>query len=68
MSYGIKIINVVTEDGRPQTTEYWLKTLSEYTEGNVSKPIAFESIEDAEVYAQNHELHSFQIKELLNNQ
>lgn len=65
MAYGIKIISVVTEDGRPKKSEYFLKNLSEHTGEHNITPLLFESVEEAEVYAQNHELHSFEIDEWL---
>lgn len=50
MKYGIKLKN-----------GQWLYMLSEY-EGNHRKPYMFESVGDAEVYAQNHELSNYLIE------
>ena len=61
--YGIKIISIITEDGRPMRSEYFLKNLSEYA-GAAAKPLQFESIEDAEIYAQSHEIPNYEISEI----
>lgn len=45
-------------------SEYFLQNLSEYVgEGN-TRALKFENIEDAEIYAQSHEIPNYEISEL----
>ena len=62
--YGIKIVRQITEDGAPTHIEYWMKTISEHTHTSNVKLLTFESIEDAEIYAQNHELSLYVIEKV----
>lgn len=60
--YGIKIVSTITEEGSPKTVDYWMKNLSEYEgEGNI-KLLEFDTQEEAEIYAQNHELSNFVVE------
>lgn len=53
MKYGIKL--------RTANSINWFGTLTEYT-GSSAKPLVFESIDEAEIYAQNHELPNYTIE------
>lgn len=56
--YGIKIT-------QKDNTRNWLQSLSEYR-GSSSKPLRFETKEEAEVYAYDNELREYIVEELSN--
>lgn len=60
MKYGIKIKDAL---GREFTFKLNQprQTISEYTTKTSAKTLEFDSIEDAEVYAQNHELRNYEV-------
>lgn len=64
MKYVIRIKSGLNQYGTRVTDEYsTLSTLTEFV-GSQSTPIVFESIGDAEVYAQDHELPNYTIQPL----
>jgi hypothetical protein len=58
MKYGIKL-KIKGENGEQKYS--WYSWFPE-TNGSKVEPLSFESVEDAELYAQNHELKNFIIE------